>query len=157
MKGTILIAFLLACGAAQATPEIGDGTLLKAINFALTGSDYIKYAFTERRSCVVSWTRPSVDPKILAVETFHINNIDASRVRFQKIKKADQFSAEDFVRVELHGESVIQENGFIPPVENVFMRFNDLQLDLHTNEMDRLMRAWQYIYAHGCKSGQSSF
>jgi hypothetical protein len=60
------------------------------------------------------------------------------------------------IRVELHGESAIQENGFTPP-EAAKLDLNDVILDLQTTEYDRLIRAWRYIYSHGCRSGRGSF
>ena len=40
--------------AREPTPQTDDSTLLRAINFALTGSDSITYVFADRAKCNTS-------------------------------------------------------------------------------------------------------
>jgi len=150
------IAAAMVYGVAKAATSAADDSLLKAINFALTGSDRITYSFTERGACVVSWTHPSAEDGVNAVDTFYLNNIDISRAAWQEMQSKSQFGTNRFIRVELHGESAIRENGFIPRASQV-LTANDVTLDLHTTERDRLIRARRYVYAHGCKSAHSSY
>jgi hypothetical protein len=156
MRKTITLGLLFIFGAASNAATVDDDVLLKAINFALTGHDGITYSFVDRGACVVNWVRGSSETAVQAIQTYHLNSVDASRISIQRMKSTSQFGVESLIRVELHGESVIQENGFTPP-ETTKFDLNDVTLDLHTTEYDRLMRAWRYIYSHGCKSGRSSF
>jgi hypothetical protein len=140
-----------------------DDVLLNAINFALTGHDGIRYTFSDRTACVMTHAQPSFDimtnsvtPGVQAVEIFHINNIDVSRIVFTKMQRKSRDAVDYFTRVELHGESVIRENTF-EPARGQSLLSNDVTLDLNTTEYDRLVRAWRYIYSHGCKSAKSSF
>lgn len=147
---------VLAGGVAEASPPSANDVLLKAINFALTGSDRTTYSFTDRGACSVSWKRPSAQDGVDAVDAFYINSIDVSRAAWQEMEsKTPVFGTSRFIRVELLGETVIRSNGFIPA--STTLSTNDVTLDLNTSERDRLIRAWRYIYAHGCKSARSSY
>lgn len=142
--------------AREPTPQTDDSTLLRAINFALTGSDSITYVFADRAKCIVSRTHDSSKSPVQAIETFYLDNVDASRITFFRLQPTSARNAEAFLRVELHGETVIRENTFAPtalPATTV----TDATLDLHTSEYARVTRAWKYIYAHGCQSAKSSF
>ena len=155
---SLLVALVgvFAYGVAKGATAADDGALLKAINFALTGSDRITYSFTDRSTCVVSWKHPSAQDGIDAVDTFYLNNIELSRARWQEMEtKTLAFGTTRFIRVQLHGEAAIRSNGFVPA--STTLTANDVTLDLNTAEHDRLVRAWRYIYAHGCKSAQSSY
>ena len=148
----------LAYGAEPTRPTYNDDVLLTAINFALSGHDGITYKFSDRLECVVTKDFPSAQQGVQAVETFYLNNIDASRIAFLKMQSKSEYEVENFTRVELHGESVVRENKFDPePPTLQPLQFTDVTLDLHTTEYDRLVRAWRYIYSHGCKSAKSSF
>lgn len=70
---------------------LNDDVLLNAINFALTGTDGIRYAFTDRPECVVTKAQPSAQQGIQAIEIFHLNNIDASRIVLQKMQSKSDF------------------------------------------------------------------
>jgi hypothetical protein len=157
MHKTISLALLLTCGAAPSATVADDDVLLKAINFALTGSDRTTYTFEDRSACVVRWIHPSTKDDVKAVDTFFLNNIDLTRAAWQEMEaKSPIFGVSRSIRVVLHGESVIRENGFIPQTSQD-LTANDVTLDLQTTEKDRLVRAWRYIYAHGCKSAHSSY
>lgn len=158
---TVILWFGLispADSAPATAPSGSDDVLLNAINFALTGFDGIEYRFIDRPGCIVSKSIPSTQPGVQAVETFYLNNIDASRIRLQKMQETSQYDTTPAARIELHGESVVRENAFDPQPPNLEpMRSTNVTLTLNTGEYDRLARAWRYIYAHGCKSAKSSF
>jgi hypothetical protein len=157
MQRTLVLTLVLACGMMQgASPAVGDDVLLKAINFALTGSDRITYSFTDRSACVVSWSHPSAEDGVQAIDTFFLNHIDATRTTVQVLTSTSQFGVEKLARVVLHGETAIRENSFSPS-KGMALTGNDVSLDLPTSEYARLGRAWYYIYAHGCKSAHSSY
>lgn len=161
-RGWLWIAVLaaivatIAYGVAKASPPDADDTLLKAINFALTGSDRVTYSFVNRVTCIVEYSQPSSEPGIQAVDTFYLNHIDLSRITWQEMESKSQYGTDRIIRVQLHGETVIREHSFVPPAATVWP-LNDEALDLKTTERDRLIRAWRYIYTHGCKSAHSSY
>jgi hypothetical protein len=157
MRKSILPALQVGGVVQVAHPAAGaDAVLLKAINFALTGSDRIAYVFTNRAACVVSWSHPSAEDGVQAIDTFFLNQIDATRTTVQVLTSTTQFGVEKLARVVLHGETAIRENSFSPP-RGIALTGNDVTLDLPTSEYDRLGRAWYYIYSHGCKSTHSSY
>ena len=156
---TAFVAWAVVASAAEPPkkPVIVDPeVLLKAINFALTGYDGIGYVYVDQAECIVSWTRPSTQPGVQVIDTFHLNNVDASRIKFVKMKSTFESEVTYFHRIELYGESVIRENSFSPSTTPP-LYWDDVTLDVQTTEHDRLVRAWHYIYTHGCKSARSSF
>jgi hypothetical protein len=150
-----VLALVLPTRAAQ--QQTDDTALLKAINFALTGRDDITYTFADRLNCVVRWIRPSAQAGVQAVQTFYLNEVDVSRIAFFKITETTQYDKEYLTRVELHGESTIEQNTFDPAVGTQPFELTQTRLDLHTAEYNRVLRAWRYIYAHGCASSKTSF
>jgi hypothetical protein len=72
------------------------------------------------------------------------------------MQSESQFGLNPFIRVELRGESAARENGFAPS-QGTSSASDDVTLDQNTVERDRLIRAWSYIYTHGCKSARSSY
>ena len=146
--------------APQSQPGAGEGpheaTLLKAINFALTGTDYEYFVFTDHPNCIVTSTRPTTQPGVQIIETYYLNSINAARIAIHKIKTESQLGVAYSTQVELHGESVIREIKYQPATGPVIPA-NSAELDLQTTEYDRVVRAWKYIYAHGCKGAVSSF
>jgi hypothetical protein len=109
-----VLSALLLLNLAHAAPPSPDTSkendapnydvLLKAINFALTGGDRITHKFTDRLECVVTSAIPSAEQGVQAIDIFHLNNVDASRITLQKMQRTSQFETTPFVRVELHGD-----------------------------------------------------
>ena len=164
MRGWLAVSLcVLALGAGAradqpppAEARVDDATLLKAINFALTGGDRTTYVFESREQCTVTSSHPSAQEGVQAVETYYLNNVDVSRIEFLKMHSKSQFETEDFIRVQLRGESVVRVTTFAPTTTPA-LQWTAVSLDLHTDEYQRVIRAWRYIYAHGCKSAKSSF
>lgn len=140
--------------------------MLKAINFALTGSDAISYDFEGASNCQVIRETAKDSDEWHSIEVFHLDNIDASRIVLNKYQLKYTDRIEDWVDIELHGEDVVREDRATrthvyqyshETVHEGPTKQNDYKYKLQTKEYDRLVRAWQYIYAHGCKSATSSF
>src|ERR1700733_10421210 len=91
-----------------------DDVLLTAINFALTGGDYKQYSFSDRANCIVVEMHASAQQGVQVVQTFHLNNINASRIRFEKYTAASQVDVTHGVNVYLRGEMVVRESAFSP-------------------------------------------
>lgn len=152
MKRTILLALLVACGTAQAADEV----LLKAVSFALTGTDDGHVTVVDRNQCVFRVDEAHVS------ETYHLNSVDPKRLTFEHFKSTSQYGdISYFVDVSIFGEGTVYEilghfedTSGAPPMQGATASH---QLRLPTREYERVVRAWKYIYSHGCKGRASSF
>jgi hypothetical protein len=136
--------------------------LLKAINFALTGSDATSFEFEDVNDCRVIRETSKGNDQYHSIEVFHFNNIDAGRIVVNKYQLKYSDHVEDWVDVQLHGEDVVREDRATRVYASLGQtvgptKENEYKYSLHTSEYDRLVRALRYIYAHGCKSATSSF
>jgi hypothetical protein len=142
-----------------------DGILLKAVGFALTGTDNANVQIIDPPNCVFG----------IGSEVFHLNNVEIDRMPIQEFEEKTAYAVTRFVKIELHGDSTVYENTtqlqYDP--QNEFLRIlkekspsdfepkhvssNEHMLRLQTVEKDRVIRAWQYIYSHGCSGKKSPF
>jgi hypothetical protein len=144
-----------------ASPE----TLLKAINFALQGKDVARYVWKSRPDCVV--VSDATFSGVHTIEVLYLNRVDASRIRVKPYSLRNPAGRiENYVEVELHGEDTIREYTSDEPktasadtqaIMKALAPPTEWSYTLETNEPDRVVRAWKYIYAHGCRSAHSSF
>ena len=158
------ITFASLVLASLAAPARADAdAFLSAVMFALRGSNNIKIQVVDRPNCVFSLTTESMDGKIVE-ETYHLNNIDVDRIKMEQWHN----SFSQWIQTELHGESVVYEWRLVkpgPPLPTSFQKFdlpshtdsNSTTLIIYSNELQRLTRAWQYVYSHGCKGKKSPF
>jgi hypothetical protein len=151
LKTNILLALLVVCSSAQAD----DDVLLKAVAFALTGSDGGHVTAVDWDQCVFRVEQVNFS------ETYHLNNIDPTRLRFEQSKSTTQYAdISYFVEVSLFGKGTVYE--FLSPFEDKggapLMQGGvaSYQLHLPTREYQRVVEAWKYIYSHGCKGKISS-
>lgn len=135
-----------------AMAQTDGGNLLKAVAFALTGDD--SSHVSDWPDCVFQIKSDS-PPEVL---TFHLNNIDPARTRVAEESLAG-------IEVHIFGENVVvDEYGSDPglPVgtvngPKVLTHHTQWRLKIHTIETQRMLRAWNYIYSHGCTGQKSSF
>jgi len=142
-----------------------DDVLLQAVSFALTGSDGSKVVAVDRAQCIFK----------IDNETYFLNNIYVDRISVRNwSNKLGNFWA----TVDLHGKKKVFEQFTPAPVftgsesDRLSMSINpnyfaeakartsastDYTLRVETRESDRLLKAWQYIYANGCKGMTSPF
>jgi hypothetical protein len=173
-------------GSAVVPPALADSdTLLQAVGFALTGSDNAKVQPIDRANCVFrvdsDVIRAGVNSSEFAV--FHLNNVQADRIAIQNwIRRNYIYGEEKYVTVELHGNARVYEATLPPAVEEKsddpeavrtfisklkrehpesfqtrHISSNEQTLELATNDGDRVNRAWQYIFSHGCVGQKSPF
>ncbi|MFI4890952.1 MAG: TIGR02281 family clan AA aspartic protease [Steroidobacterales bacterium] len=126
--------------------------LLKAVAFALAGDD---------TTHVEAGTDCTFQiPVFAATLTFHLNNVDPARIRFERPNLHSQ------TRVQIFGERVVVDrDGEASDETMIGGRYYDGGLThyttfiivAHTTEYQRMLRAWRYIYAHGCDGMKSSF
>jgi hypothetical protein len=159
----VLMAAMLAPFSALAMDEV----LQEAVGFALTGSDNAKVEVIDGTNCVFQ----------IGKEIFHLNNVDVDRLKWQGYKRTSSFynQTEYWYTIELHGEDIVYEDTTVtiladqsPDLADA-MRAKGMQtvwgptksrehtLTLYTAEGDRLIRAWQYVYSHGCTGRKSPF
>jgi hypothetical protein len=155
MKHWIYTLMLFASPLAEAT----DPSLLKAISFALTGSDESNFEFSDLAQCTVH--RTVSNARGHGEETYYLNRIDPTRSVFtQYTQKYPEYAmSQSFSTVELHGEGTVYEYHWItdrPAFDSTF-RTADHEITIYTSEHSRFLRAWKYIYSHGCRGAPSSY
>jgi hypothetical protein len=175
------IVMLLLAAVFAVASAFADDTLLKAVGFALTGSDDAKVRVIKRADCVFEIVHPNVLPNSggISAEVFHLNNVHVERIAIQGRVQKNTFGETRTVTVDLHGEDVmyeeIREAGNTRGVPNEILedirrspggpewfvkhvnKSNGAKLTLYTSETERVERAWQYIYANGCVGKKSPF
>lgn len=128
--------------------------LLAAASFAVTGRDSANTYCSDRKNCILevksdynAWS---------VIESYHFNNIDFSRVSIESFKATPVSPAH--AEVSIFGNDVV--HGRLSSKSN----FPDTSVSekshktfMQTSEIDRLARAWRYVYANGCKSAHSPF
>jgi hypothetical protein len=133
--------------------------LLKAISFALTGSDASTFEFSDSSQCIVHRMVSSAHGH--GEETYYLNRVDPARTAFtQYTQKYPEYAmSQSFSTVELHGEGTVYEYHWItdrPAFDDTF-RTADHEITVYTSEHSRLLRAWKYLYSHGCQAAHSSY
>jgi hypothetical protein len=145
----ILLTFL-------APPARADDILLQAVSFAITGSDGSNVTAIDRAQCVFK----------VENDTYFLNNVYVDRISIRKFEFVGAM-------VELHGKKKVVDS---PPAKHTGSALDKMMMQDHpddfkggrtaasdktimvyTNESDRLVKAWEYIYANGCKGATSPF
>jgi hypothetical protein len=106
---------------------------------------------------------------------YHLNNVQTDRIRIQGWKRQWPAYLEQWIAVELNGDEVVFEKTTEPPKDDgssltrelraihpdMFnphhYTYKETELHLMTNDQDRVKRAWDYIYSHGCTGKRSPF
>ena len=160
MRYSMAVLSALLSTACIAETANSQESLLRAVSFALTGSDGRAVETVDRARCIFT----------VGGRTVHFSNIDTSRLVFTPW----QYPYGAVIEVQVHGPSTVVETysqahptgteldsyllardpwAFEPKNnENA-----DYVFEVETTEGERLRRAWRYIYAHGCKSFKSPF
>jgi hypothetical protein len=147
--------------AAHGEPDV----FMRAVGFALTGSDDADPKIIDRANCVFA----------IKNDIFRLNNVHVDRIKVQGWQRTYFGSLEQWVTVALHGDDVVFEETTEPFKDDgsELMRsmrlanpdafkshhntYKEHELKLMTNDQDRVTRAWTYIYGHGCTGKQSPF
>ena len=152
------IATSLVLLLAPAQAIAADDILLQAVSFAITGSDGSKVTAIDRAQCVFK----------VENDTYFLNNVYVDRIFIKNWNNL-------FATVDLHGKKKVVDH-YSPPrkyagseIDKMKMQdhpeyfkggttaANDQTIWVNTNESDRLVKAWEYIYANGCKGMTSPF
>ena len=145
--------FLLGCPVGAETDEF-----LRAVGFALTGSDKADLKVIDRAGCVFG-TKNGL---------FRLNNVYTDRIKIQGRQRQSFGALEQTVTVTLQGDDIVFEETVDPPKDDgsELMRqmrvaspemfkphhysYTRHELYLTTNDQDGVKTAWQYVYSHGC-------
>jgi len=84
---------MLASSAVRGEPDI----FMRAVGFALTGSDDAELKAIDRANCVFGINK----------DVFRLNNVHIDRIMIQGWKRTTNFSEERWVTVALHGDSTV--------------------------------------------------
>jgi hypothetical protein len=155
------LALTLACVAARAETDV----FMRAVGFALTGSDDAEPKAIDRPKCVFA----------IKNDIFRLNNVHVDRIKVQGWQRKTLYGEDHWVTVSLHGDDVVFEETTEPMKDDgsEFVRlmrqsnpdlfrshhntYKEHELTLTTADQDRVTRAWTYIYSHGCTGKQSPF
>jgi hypothetical protein len=137
--------------------------LLQAVSFAVTGSDANEVLVLHRQHCIFQ-----VDS-----QTYYFNNIYTDRISFQNMKNG---MGDVWTNIEIHGNKTVVElhsegvkfkgteldYAMKATNPNFFDQqhtygYADYSLRVNTRESTRVVKAWQYIFANGCKGMKSPF
>jgi hypothetical protein len=145
--------FLLCCPVGAETDEF-----MRAVGFALTGSDKADLKVIDRAGCVFG-TKNGL---------FRLNNVYTDRIKIQGRQRQSFGALEQTVTVTLQGDDIVFEETVDPPKDDgsELMRqmrvaspemfkphhysYTRHELYLTTNDQDGVKTAWQYVYSHGC-------
>jgi hypothetical protein len=146
------------------SPAKADDVLLQAVSFAITGSDGTDVVAVDRKQCVFR----------IGNDTYFLNNVYTDRISIEHWK--NKLNSR-WVTVAIHGKKKIIEHVSQPrkytgsEVDQMLLRedpnyfssdrtstaVTDETLRVDTIESARVAKAWQYIYANGCKGMTSPF
>jgi hypothetical protein len=130
--------------------------LLQVVSFAVTGSDGSKVVVVDRAQCIFR----------VRSDTFYFNNVYTDRISFQNLHNQ---LGQAWSTVEIHGKLKVVDVGNVSVQEPAELTkalkdyyrevyeanstsYTDRIIRVDTRESDRLVKAWQFIYAHGCQS-----
>jgi len=128
---------------------------MRTVSFALSGNDHTELkVIADRPKCVFAINN----------DLFRLNNVQTDRITI--LERRRRGDLEQWVAVGLHGDAAVFEATIEPPKDDgsELMRqmreaspelfkahtYTYTELDLMTSDLDRVKRAWQFIYANGC-------
>ena len=99
----LAVGLILVCGVAHSEPDV----LLRAVGFALTGSDDADpKVIGNRANCVFA----------IKNDMYHLNNVYYDRIRYKGWQRQSSYGLEKSITVELHGDDVVFEEETTKPV-----------------------------------------
>jgi hypothetical protein len=154
------VVFLLSC------PVLAESDIfMRMVGFALTGSDNPDTKVTGNRvDCVFAVNN----------ELFRLNNVYNDRINIRTFQPR-RGDPRVWITLTLRGDGTetVFEQTIAPPKDDGsetmrrmradnpdFFRkrhytYTEYELHLTTDDQDKVKRAWQYIYSHGCNGKQS--
>lgn len=104
----------------------------------------------------------------------HLNNIHAERISIHGWVQKNAYGEQRYVTVDVRGEGPVYEayhSAYLPKGDPYYSQLklgpemfepgidikSEYSLTIYTNETDRLVRAWKYIYKNDCTGKKSPF
>jgi hypothetical protein len=128
--------------------SVSDEALLKAINVALFVHGGIVYRFQDRSTCTVTDRSKSRE----RFETFYLNNIDASKIT---VKPSSLLAVDTYVKsiqISISGQKPVYRQHAVWPFQPEMQIAHTLEFGTDMGDVPRVIRAWWFLYSHGCKS-----
>ena len=155
------VAAMILNGLVAHSAYAADDVLTQAVSFAVTGSDANRVVVVDRAKCVFR----------VKSNTYYFNNIYADRISFQNLHNR---LGRVWTTIEMHGKQKVADISTVSVQEPAELSkelrdyyrevydanstsYADYTLQIDTHESVRLIKAWQYIYANGCKGITSPF
>jgi hypothetical protein len=166
LRSSLTAVFLTGVGFILSSPVWAENnsSLLRAVGFALTGSDDIEpKVIGSIGNCVFA----------IKNELFRLDNVYTDQIKIQGWQDRRFGKLEQGVTVELHGSETVFEITSDPPKDDgsdltkhmhaespeMFSphhyTYTHYKLHLPTNDQDGVKNTWQYIFSHGCTGKRS--
>ena len=154
MASRFLIAIAAISGMSTSAVLAASDPLVAAVTFALTGSDVGEVTVVNRADCIFDVHSVWGERKNTA--RFFLNVIDPIRITANAYHNQ---IGQNWIMMSIAGEGVVLERSSLLPGQSFVepTRFSHETIRLETSELNRLTRAWQYIYSHGCTGKRSAF
>jgi hypothetical protein len=169
MKGFIIVLCVSNALFGMTAADAQTDVFMRAVSYALTGTDNGEATAVDRRKCVFD----------VFGDVFHLNNVHMDRIEIQRWKQtrlaASSTFPNEFVTVTIHGDETVFETT-TPGAEDdgseaarigrrirpdlyrpSHISSKERTLRLPTADIARVVRAWRYIYDHGCVGKKSPF
>jgi hypothetical protein len=136
-------------------PAFAQDKLLSAVGFALTGRDDAYVKVIDRNDCIFQIT--SEFNNWQNRETYYLNAVDPSRTTIAQVEKTMLYPF-PHIEIDLYGEKTIYDQYSINPKYPTKTERKKFQrLTLPSNELERVIRAWKYVFSNGCHGTRSTF
>jgi clan AA aspartic protease (TIGR02281 family) len=133
------------------SPDAEDAVFMRAIRYLLTGDDSGEIEFLDLSSC--EFKVQHFDAKYFSKTEIHLNNVEEARTVIQKNQPSYGASGSDpNITIKIRGQNLARWPRQKALTTNESDRFvSEYTWTINTTELDRVNRAWRYIYSHGCK------
>jgi hypothetical protein len=146
---------------------------MQAVAFALTGQDDGPVRVIDLANCVFMIDQ-KVERSHEAGEVYHLNNVQVDRISIvaDKLPYAETFHLNEWDRdrvvadkhteqqfgtiVRLVGAATVYSYQGQFPIDSE-AESSHFDFRIWTDDTERVVRAWRYIYANGCKGARSAF
>jgi len=131
-----------------------DDVFQRTVAYLLTGDELGEIKSLNRRNCVIETPHRIWPNAPDLVEVIHLDNVDRARSSIRSFSDVPK----NRVDITLSGERVVdylarpayKAGKLEGPGEPAHSSSEDT-ISLYTDEYARVLRAWEYIYSHGCK------
>jgi hypothetical protein len=131
-----------------------SGRFMRAVRFALTGWDAADVLVVDRADCVFRLNDPAMGAKYQ--ETYHLNSVDRTKLELRPRQVAAADALVWVVDVTLVGDTPVYERRITFGPRRGSTTATHYKLTINTDEYQGVVRAWKYVYSHGCTGAPNS-